>query len=129
MFENATWKKSTSHQETSSSQTTEADSRASPSILGEVDGQLLDGVDNSQAELSMLDLERGPSEDTIPHNRDGNEDKKEVYDGVELGEKDTARSARISNLVTWNDENDCTNPKNWSFKRKWAATIIGVISL
>ena len=28
------------------------------------------------------------------------------------------------NKVTWDGPEDPENPKNWSFKRKWAATIV-----
>ena len=65
----------------------------------------------------------------------------EVRDGIEdVRDRDMSpasierrRSRRISrlesrlkdpNLVTWEGPDDPENPKNWLFKRKWAATII-----
>ena len=29
-----------------------------------------------------------------------------------------------TNQISWDSPNDPENPKNWSFKRKWAATIV-----
>ncbi|KAI9745690.1 MAG: hypothetical protein M1818_001224 [Claussenomyces sp. TS43310] len=36
----------------------------------------------------------------------------------------SARSARDPNLVAWQGPDDPENPKNWPFRRKWAATLI-----
>ncbi|KAF1841382.1 putative MFS multidrug transporter [Cucurbitaria berberidis CBS 394.84] len=41
-----------------------------------------------------------------------------------LEKKTTTRSTRDPNLVTWDSVDDPANPKNWSTKRKWAATFI-----
>jgi hypothetical protein len=41
-----------------------------------------------------------------------------------LEKKKSTRSVKDPNLVTWDSENDPSNPKNWSMKRKWAATLI-----
>jgi hypothetical protein len=41
-----------------------------------------------------------------------------------LEKKKSTRSIRDPNLVTWDSDDDPMNPKNWSFKRKWAATLI-----
>lgn len=41
-----------------------------------------------------------------------------------LEKKKSSRSIRDPNLVTWDSDDDPKNPKNWSMKRKWAATLI-----
>lgn len=41
-----------------------------------------------------------------------------------LEKKETTKSVKDPNLVTWESESDVKNPKNWSMKRKWAATLI-----
>lgn len=65
-------------------------------------------------------------------NRDGIEDvrDRDMRTPIELERTRTRRSIRSQsrakdpNLVTWEGPNDPENPKNWPFKRKWAATII-----
>ncbi|KAL1611767.1 hypothetical protein SLS59_000486 [Nothophoma quercina] len=42
----------------------------------------------------------------------------------ELEKKKSNRSIKDPNLVTWDSADDPANPKNWSIKRKWAATLI-----
>ncbi|KAJ4983434.1 major facilitator superfamily transporter [Stagonosporopsis vannaccii] len=42
----------------------------------------------------------------------------------ELEKKKSNRSIKDPNLVTWDSPDDPANPKNWSIKRKWAATLI-----
>ncbi|KAF3000672.1 hypothetical protein E8E13_001055 [Curvularia kusanoi] len=42
----------------------------------------------------------------------------------ELEKKKSNRSIKDPNLVTWDSADDPANPKNWSFQRKWAATLI-----
>jgi hypothetical protein len=37
---------------------------------------------------------------------------------------DDRKSTKHPNLVTFDGPNDPTNPKNWSFKRRWAATAL-----
>jgi multidrug resistance protein len=40
-------------------------------------------------------------------------------------EKSTSKTAeKDPNLVTWNSVDDPANPRNWSFKRKWAAVFV-----
>lgn len=41
-----------------------------------------------------------------------------------LEKKNTTKSIRDPNLVTWDSDTDPENPKNWTMKRKWAATFI-----
>ncbi|KZM20465.1 uncharacterized protein EKO05_0004578 [Ascochyta rabiei] len=42
----------------------------------------------------------------------------------ELAKKKSSRSIQDPNLVSWESADDPANPKNWSMKRKWAATLI-----
>ena len=44
--------------------------------------------------------------------------------GVPLEKKKTSRSTKDSNLVTWSGPTDPENPKNWSKRRRWAATFV-----
>lgn len=39
-------------------------------------------------------------------------------------EKVATQEARDPNLVTWDSDDDPANPRNWSFKRKWAAVFV-----
>ncbi|KAJ4358612.1 uncharacterized protein N0V89_003196 [Didymosphaeria variabile] len=41
-----------------------------------------------------------------------------------LEKKKSSRSVKDPNLVTWDGPDDTANPKNWSMRRKWAATLI-----
>jgi multidrug resistance protein len=41
-----------------------------------------------------------------------------------LEKKKSTKSIKDPNLVTWDSVDDPANPKNWSIKRKWAATLI-----
>ncbi|CAI6337721.1 unnamed protein product [Periconia digitata] len=43
---------------------------------------------------------------------------------VALEKTKSARSTRDPNLITWEGDDDPKNPKNWSFRRKWAACLI-----
>lgn len=65
----------------------------------------------------------------------------EVIDGIEV-ERDVERTGvleksrtgksskrRDPNLVAWEGPDDPLNPKNWSFGRKWAATLVGMFHL
>jgi len=59
--------------------------------------------------------------------RDGIVDRRDVEQGVHPLEKTTSKRSRkekIPNIVTWDGPDDLANPKNWSTKRKWAATVI-----
>ncbi|KAL1845958.1 hypothetical protein Plec18167_009088 [Paecilomyces lecythidis] len=53
------------------------------------------------------DLERGPREDL-----------------EKTATRKSTRSQRDPKLVTWEGPDDPENPKNWSMKRKWAATFV-----
>lgn len=41
-----------------------------------------------------------------------------------LEKKPTSKSGKDPNLVTWDGPDDPANPKNWTFKKKWAATLV-----
>ncbi|KAF8855353.1 MFS multidrug transporter-like protein [Acephala macrosclerotiorum] len=73
------------------------------------------------------DLQEETTEDIVPEVRDGIEDQRDIEAGPKLERKKTSRSARSArdpNLVSWSGPDDPENPKNWAFKRKWAATLV-----
>jgi len=94
-----------------------------------------DSSDDSEPELTekesqdTIDVENGSSSgEIIQEVRDGIVDDRDVEAGSKLEKTRTSRSgrsARDPNLVTWDGPNDPDNPKNWTFKHKWAATLIG----
>lgn len=51
--------------------------------------------------------------------------REDVEANAALGKSKSGRSDRDPNIVTW-ARDDPENPKNWSMKRKWAATFIGM---
>lgn len=64
-------------------------------------------------------------ETPIQEVRVGIRDERDVELGsAQLEKKQSTRSAMDPNLVTWDSPDDPANPKNWSMKRKWAATLI-----
>jgi len=69
--------------------------------------------DTAQEENTTYEEIRGG----IPYERD-------VVALSRLEKQKSTRSVKDPNLVTWDSEFDPHNPKNWSMKRKWAATII-----
>lgn len=74
------------------------------------------------------DLEAGINEEIVPEVRDGIEDERDVEKLERKKTSKSARSIRDPNLVTWDGPEDPANPKNWTFKHKWAATLIGRLS-
>jgi hypothetical protein len=58
-------------------------------------------------------------------NRDGVEDVRDVEIGSRPSQSRPTRSARDPDLVNWDGPDDPENPKNWGWRRKWAATFIG----
>ncbi|MCJ1274476.1 hypothetical protein MMC21_002272 [Puttea exsequens] len=54
--------------------------------------------------------------------RMGVRDERDI--GVDLGKKQSTRSIKDPNLISWEGPEDPANPKNWSFNKKWAATIV-----
>lgn len=78
------------------------------------------------------DLQEETTEDIVPEVRDGIEDQRDIEAGPKLERKRTSRSVRSvrdPNLVSWSGPDDPDNPKNWTFKRKWAATLVGTYML
>ena len=101
-------------------------SGVSPSGSRRNHGESLDSIETSKdGKLRRFDLEQGSSDDTIRYDSARVDETCEFKDQFELEKTKSARSARTQNLVTWDSPVDKCNPKQWSFKRKWAATIIG----
>ncbi|KAE8447673.1 hypothetical protein EG329_010479 [Mollisiaceae sp. DMI_Dod_QoI] len=93
-----------------------------------VEGESSEETDLTEKETEdSADLQDDSNEDIVPEVRDGIEDQRDVEAGTKLERKRTSRSARSvrdPNLVTWAGPDDPNNPKNWAFKRKWAATLV-----
>lgn len=70
-----------------------------------------------------------PTSTTGPAQEPSGDARGELNDGAEI-EKDLTSLAqtetRNANLVTWEGPSDPENPKNWTTRRKWAATIVGI---
>jgi hypothetical protein len=95
--------------------------------------------DNGDADLSEKDsqdvadndLQQETSEGTIDEIRDGIPNERDLEAGSKIGRTATVkssksrRSIRDANLVAWDGPDDPKNPKNWSNRRKWAATLTG----
>ncbi|KAF2679475.1 MFS general substrate transporter [Lentithecium fluviatile CBS 122367] len=82
---------------------------------------------SSEADLSEKDNEvtpAGQEETTIEEVRGGIPNERNVEAQPPLEKKKFSRSIKDPNLVTWDGLDDPKNPKNWSMKRKWAATFI-----
>ncbi|KAH7390795.1 MFS multidrug transporter-like protein [Phaeosphaeria sp. MPI-PUGE-AT-0046c] len=107
----------------------------------------LDAASLHKTETERRDVERSSSddevdakEDTAPEeeNDDPAHRQEKTYEEIRGGipcehdveaqpplqKKKSSRSIKDPNLVTWDSDDDPKNPKNWSMKRKWAATII-----
>lgn len=92
-----------------------------------------DADDADDGDLTEKDTQDGgiepeSGEDTVPEVRDGIEDQRDLEAGPKLETSKrtrSGRSARDPNLVTWDGPEDPDNPKNWTKKRKWAATLVG----
>lgn len=94
-----------------------------------------------------VDLEAGVTSPLSSSCSDGTEEVVEVRDGIrDVRDRDMdtpehlaqRRSRRLTrkeslakdpNMVTWDGPHDPENPKNWPFRRKWMATIIGILTL
>ena len=92
------------------------------------------------------DLEAGITSPLTSSSSDDTEEVVEVRDGIrDVRDRDMdtpehlAQRRRIilsrrgslskdPNIVTWDGRHDPENPKNWPFRRKWIATIIGILS-
>jgi hypothetical protein len=77
----------------------------------------------NEDQLEKEDLEEGPeAEDDIINDGD-------IEPRPNLEKKKTGRSTRSTrdpNFVGWEGTDDPNNPKNWTMRRKWAATVIGM---
>ncbi|OWP06451.1 MFS multidrug transporter [Marssonina coronariae] len=93
---------------------------------------LEDDRSSGDSDLTEKDPETKVERDTdiVPEVRHGLGNQRDVEAGPRLEtSKSTrsvrsARSARDPNLVSWDGPDDKRNPKNWSYRRKWAATLI-----
>ncbi|GAB7351888.1 hypothetical protein MBLNU459_g2433t1 [Dothideomycetes sp. NU459] len=82
---------------------------------------------SSQSSKEGSDLERMAEEepDEVPEGPFGMVLEEDVEAGdAQLEKKQTIKSVQDPNLVTWDGPDDPENPKNWSKKRKWAATLV-----
>lgn len=104
--------------------------------------QHLDEVSNDHgadqdAYIPGYDEETGTSEDLNKENDEEamgrgmdevQENRMVIHDTRDLSKslerKQTTESIEDPNLVSWDGPDDPNNPKNWSFKMKWAATIV-----
>ncbi|KAK4987671.1 hypothetical protein LTR66_007535 [Elasticomyces elasticus] len=69
--------------------------------------------------------EEEEEDETIPEILDGLPAEQDVeVQRPPLQKRITTRSIKDPNLVTWDGPDDPGNPKNWSMKRKWAATLV-----
>ncbi|OAG37112.1 hypothetical protein AYO21_08647 [Fonsecaea monophora] len=89
--------------------------------------------------MDRRDGVEGPmiEEDAISDTSTAGESREEVRFGVvnsrdveaglnlpELKTEKSARSLKDPHLVTWEGSEDPENPKNWTYRKKWAATLI-----
>ncbi|KAH8678905.1 MFS multidrug transporter-like protein [Tricladium varicosporioides] len=80
-----------------------------------------------EGEDEGTDLEQESSEEIVSEVRDGIENERDLEVGTELEKKKTSRSVKSAidpNLVAWDGPSDPDNPKNWTFRHKWAATLV-----
>jgi hypothetical protein len=102
---------------------------ASNSLVGRDDASIISSV--SYHATKDLDLEKQETQDLdepetewdagVLAERDFTDDKP----SEQLEKKKTREEqAKDPNLVTWDGPDDPMNPKNWSIKRKWAATFV-----
>ncbi|KAK3052441.1 hypothetical protein LTS18_012287, partial [Coniosporium uncinatum] len=82
----------------------------------------------AESEKVEEEVEAHLSEDeAVAEVRGGIPNERDVEAGPPLEKKQTSKSARSQKdptLVGWDGPDDPKNPKNWSMKRKWAATFI-----
>ncbi|KAF8900739.1 MFS polyamine transporter [Gymnopilus junonius] len=72
------------------------------------------------------------SEDTLPENLEDVSPEERIKALKEREEEERAEREQSSSssseeteiVVDWDGPNDRTNPKNWSYKKKWAATLV-----
>lgn len=97
---------------------TETDRRRSSNISNDSDS-------TSETQEEKDDVPQTDNEVTYEEIRGGIPDERDVEAPPQtLEKKKSSRSIKDPNLVTWESPDDPANPKNWSMKRKWAATLI-----
>ena len=91
------------------------------------DSNSIEGTDLDEKDsVNATDLQQGSSDDvTEVNDRTPNQRDLEAGEPLETKTSKCARSIQDPDLVTWDGPDDKQNPKNWSTKRKWAATIVG----
>ncbi|KIX01061.1 uncharacterized protein Z518_10127 [Rhinocladiella mackenziei CBS 650.93] len=71
------------------------------------------------------DTTRTSTRESVEEVRFGIRDSRDLEaDFAELKKEKSARSTKDPNLVTWENAEDPENPKNWAYRKKWAATLI-----
>ncbi|PSN70043.1 MFS general substrate transporter [Corynespora cassiicola Philippines] len=98
--------KSETHRRKSSSSSSESDSSSN-------ENEEIEKDDSGAGDITLDEVRGG-----IPNEHDV---EKHAPD---LEKKKSTRSLKDPNLVTWDGPNDPANPKNWSVRRKWAATFL-----
>ncbi|TVY46190.1 Efflux pump [Lachnellula occidentalis] len=86
-----------------------------------------DVADEKDEDEAAGGLKQESSTDIEPEVRDGIEDQRDIEAGPKLQKEKSSRSRRSlrdANLVGWEGPDDPKNPKNWSIRRKWAATLV-----
>jgi len=86
--------------------------------------------DDDDTDLAEKESEDTENSEIVAEVRGGILDHRDLESGdLKLEKARTSRSAKSAakdpNLVTWDGPDDPENPKNWSIKRKWAATLVG----
>ncbi|KAF2741346.1 MFS general substrate transporter [Polyplosphaeria fusca] len=98
---------------------TETERRRAETPVDESDSDSEKGV-----EKQGDNFERDEQETTVEEIRGGISHEHDLEAQSKLEKKKSSRSISDPNLVTWEGPDDPANPKNWSMKRKWAATLI-----
>ncbi|KAJ4286814.1 hypothetical protein N0V90_013066 [Kalmusia sp. IMI 367209] len=107
--------------DTASLHQTETERRTARSSDSESDGT--DEVEDLEKEETTSPI--GSQETTVEEIRGGIPYEHDAETAPpELEKKKSTRSIKDPNLVTWDGPDDRANPKNWSMRRKWAATLI-----
>lgn len=86
---------------------------------------LSDSDNSSTIDASERDTQGVSISRTVSEVRDGISNQRDLELGDDVVEK--SPTVRIDNpdLVKWTGPDDPENPKNWPFKRKWAAVFCG----
>lgn len=86
------------------------------------------GLESQESSEEEKEKEEKEEPDIVPEIQGAVPDERDLEAGrPKLEKKATTRSTRSSrdpNLVTWDGPDDPANPKNWTKKQKWAATLV-----